>query len=238
MLDICSRRNWGRRQPVLSSLRFDGEGGLTTTSDFWDWSRHCESLEYSFSKPSSADDQHETLAPETQSRGDRRTENVERLRRTGAGPGRHHRFACSSATSNGLQTERYAGETLLRRRGRRESLLSVVRGLTSRLGFEVERVDRGRATRFVALGRMLARGRTTWSRSADPLAVVFTAARTGSHRCVLPHAAKASKPSGCRRKTLAPTPEACGILRGRCRRRTWSWFAADYRKRGRLLGDA
>jgi ketosteroid isomerase-like protein len=33
--------------------------------------------------------------------------------------------------------------------------------------------------------------------------------------------ARPSKPWGCRSKTLTPTPEACGILRGRCRRRTW-----------------
>ena len=47
---------------------------------------------------------------------------------------------------------------------------------------------------------------------------------------------KPSKPSGCRSKTLTPTPEPCGILRGRCRRRTWrscgrpyeAWNSGDF----------
>ena len=46
---------------------------------------------------------------------------------------------------------------------------------------------------------------------------------------------KPSKPSACRSKTLTPTPEACGILRGRCRRRTWrSCGAASTPSTGRL----
>ena len=40
---------------------------------------------------------------------------------------------------------------------------------------------------------------------------------------------KPSKQSAWRSKTLAPSPEPCGILRGRCRRRTWRWFGAGFK---------